>query len=408
MDVLLISRCPPFPLYHGDRLIPYHLARELSARHYQIDLLAFYQQPEDLAEVPRYERLFRSVTLIREPERTSRDYSRRIRRPDTRFPTSAETSWSPEMWYAVTRELQERSYQIVHLFGGVLVYEYLNLVRSMPNVIVPYESYSLWLERAIREEKSVIARGIKRFQRRAATSYESWMFDRYDRTVVLTEHDAHALKVLNPHTATVVIPNGVDIDFFSPTGFEPDEPALMFIGNYDYLPNLDAAQRLVHDIFPRIKQAVPKARLYLVGGSPPPDLQAAASESVEITGRVPDIRSYFEFSMVFLSPLRLGAGIKNKVLEAMAMGVPVVATPLSCDGIPVTHGQHVMLGTTDDELIEGVFELLKDARLRRLIRVNGRRLIEQQFTWQRVADQYEDLYQRVIQERAERARAGLA
>lgn len=408
MDLLLISRCPPFPLYHGDRLIPYHLARELSARHYQIDLLAFYQQPEDLAEVPRYERLFRSVTLIREPERTRRDYSRRMRRRDSRFPATAEASWSPEMWNAIDNALQERSYQIAHLFGGVNVYEYLNLVRAMPNVIVPYESYSLWLERAVQAQKGVIARAFKRLQRRAASNYESWMFDQFDRTVVLTEHDARSLKALNPRTATIVIPNGVDIDFFTPTGFEPEEPGVMFIGNYDYQPNLDAARRLVRDIFPKVIQAVPKARLYIVGGNPPPELRAYASESIEITGRVPDIRSYFELSMVFLSPLRLGAGIKNKVLEAMAMGVPVVATPLSCDGIPVTHGQHVMLGSTNDELIDSVFRLFKDARLRRQIRINGRRLIEQQFTWQRVANQYEDLYRRVIQERTERERAGLA
>jgi glycosyltransferase involved in cell wall biosynthesis len=205
----------------------------------------------------------------------------------------------------------------------------------------------------------------------------------------------------------VVIPNGVDMDYFTPTGYEPEDPVLMFIGNYDYPPNLDAALRLVRDIFPRIKQAVPSSRLYIVGGNPPPQLCAYASESVEITGRVPDTRPYFEFSMIFISPLRFGAGIKNKVLEAMAMETPVVATPLSCDGIPVKHGQHVLIGRTDEELVNSVFQLLRDPRLRLSLRHSGRQLIEQNFTWQRVADQYEDLYEQVIKERYERARVGL-
>ena len=138
MDVLLISRCPPFPIHFGDRLIPYHLARELSARRHLIDLVAFYQQPEDIADVPRYQRFFRNVALLPEPQRTSRDYLRRIRKKDERFPASAAQSWSPEMWDTILRMLQDHAYDVVHLFGGVHVYEYLPLVHTLPNVIVPY------------------------------------------------------------------------------------------------------------------------------------------------------------------------------------------------------------------------------------------------------------------------------
>ena len=121
MDVLLISRCPPFPLHYGDRLIPYHLGRELSGRRHLIDLLAFYQQPEDFAEIPRYERYFRSVQLIPEPHRSYRDYWRRSRSADRRFPQSAGAAWSPEMWNTIQRMVRERSYDMVHLFGGVHV-----------------------------------------------------------------------------------------------------------------------------------------------------------------------------------------------------------------------------------------------------------------------------------------------
>jgi polysaccharide biosynthesis protein PslH len=402
MEILLISRCPPFPLYHGDRLIPYHLASVLAGQRHYIDLLAYYQQPRDLAEVPRYERYFNSVDLISEPARSRWSYRARNRHPDQRFPQRAEESWSPAMWNAIRDKLRTRAYDAVHLFGGVQVYEFYHLVRTLPNVIVPYESYSLWLERAVEEETGFFARQIKKLQHRMARGFESWMFEPFDRVVVLTDRDARALKDLNPHTPTVVIPNGVDIEFFVPTGYEPDEPALLFTGNYDYAPNLDAALRLVRDIFPRIRRKVPQARLYLVGSNPPPELLAYASDTVEITGRVPDIRPYFEQALIFVSPLRLGAGIKNKVLEAMAMQKPVVATPLSCDGIPVRSGHNVLLAVEDDDFGAAIFRLFKDGKLRRQLGQQGRQLIKEHFTWQRVAAQYEDLYRQVIEERTGR------
>lgn len=399
MELLLISRCPPYPLYHGDRLIPHHLTRMLASRQHLIDLIAFYQQPEDLADVPLYERTFRSVQLIPEPRRSWRSYWDRHRHPEKRFPTTAEASWSPAMWQAVERSLQEKTYDLVHLFGGVQVYEYLELVRLLPNIIVPYESYSLWLERALNQPQPRLTRRLNRLKHRVACSYEGWMFDQYDRVVVLTDRDARALRELNPRNATVTIPNGVDLNYFTPTGYEPSEPAILFIGNYDYAPNHDAALRLLRDVFPRIVEIIPEARLLLVGSHPSAEMRSFASEQVEITGRVADIRPYYEYAKLFLSPLRLGAGIKNKILEALAMATPIVATPLSCDGIPVTSGTHVLLSDTDDELAIAAIQVLRNKPLRRQLRINGRRLVERHFTWPRVAARYEDLYRRTIDER---------
>ncbi len=398
MDLLLISRCPPFPLYHGDRLIPFHIARELSARRHRIDLLAFYDNPADLAEIPRYEQHFRSVTLIREPRRSLWSYWLRAALPGRRFPRRAGASWSPEMWRAIQAKLGQHTYDAVHLFGGVQVYEYHPLAAPLPNVIVPYESYSLWLERAVREARSPLARAAAQAQRGMARRYESFMFDRFDRVVVLTDRDAEALKALNPATPTVTIPNGVDIDFFTPTGFEPDEPALLFTGNFDYPPNLDAALRLVRDIFPRVKQAVPAARLTLVGGNPPPALRAYARDDIEITGRVPDLRPYFECALVYVSPLRWAPGSKTRCWRrwrCRRRSLPAAELRRH----PVEHGEHVLLATHDDEFVaQDRRPAARPGAARRLAQ-NGRRLVEDQFTWQRVADLYEELYLRVIRER---------
>ncbi len=398
-DVLLISRCPPYPTYLGDRLIPYHLAQQLAQRGYQIDLLAFYQQPEDLADVPYYERFFHDVTLLREPLRSPASLLARAFIPARRFPTRQNQSWSPEMWDAIRQKLQQRRvYQLIHLFGGVHVYEFRDLLGNYPTVITPYESYVLYLERLLEQTRNPRRRLLLRAQLAMARRYESWMYEGYGRVVVVSDKDAHTLRDLSPGLPVAVIPNGVNLDHWKPTDYEAEDPVLLFTGNFDYLPNADAARLLIRQIFPQVQQAVPEAELWIVGHNPPRDLCAAQGNGVHVTGRVPDLRPYFERAMLFTSPLRLGAGIKNKILEAMAMRTAVVATPLSCDGIEVTHGENVFLARRADEFIKAILRLIQDAPLRRQIARGGCALVERQYTWRRVADLYEALFEQVARE----------
>ncbi len=399
-DILLISRCPPYPLQLGDRLIPYNLARQLSRRGYNIDLLAFYQEPEDVADVPNYERHFRQVMLFKETPRTPLAILAKTVMKSRRFPRRKSQSWAPEMWKAIEERLhQRRIYDVVHLFGGIHVFEYRELARDYPNLIAPYESYSLFLERALDQAHGLPAKLVTRAKLSMARNYERWMFDGFQRTVVVSRRDADTLRQLNPDLPVEVIPNGVDLEYFVPSGQEPDTPSLLFTGNYGYRPNLDAALRLAREIFPGVRQAVPQAELVLVGPNPPQQLRDLKGSGVQVVGAVPDLRPYFENAMLYVSPLKLGAGIKNKVLEAMAMQKAVVATPLSCDGIDVTQGRNVILAEEPEDFVRLIVRLLKEPALRAQIAQGGRELVEQHYTWRFVADAYEALYDTVIRER---------
>ncbi len=400
MDILLISRCPPFPLYFGDRLIPYHLARCLSERQHAIDLLAFYNRPEDVTDIPRYEQFFRSIRLIREPQRGPLAYVRRLY-GGAFFPQSANAAWSGAMWQAIREQLTIGDYDAVHLFGGIQVYEYRELALPHPNLITPYESYSLYLTRA-RTQRSGHVRWLRRLELGIARQYEKRMFVGFDRVVVLAETDAHALHTLQPELPLQVIPNGVDTGYFVPTIREPDEPTLAFVGNYEYGPNLDAALRLARQIFPLVQRRVPAARLLLIGRAPPPELRALAGPSIEVTGQVQDVRPYLDRTLIFVSALRIGAGLKNKLLEALAMQKPVVATPLSCDGIAVTNEQHVLIAESSEDIARAVIRLMKDGGLRQRIARAGRELVEERYTWRVVAEQYEALYRALSLTRAKR------
>ncbi|MBI1279172.1 MAG: glycosyltransferase [Anaerolineaceae bacterium] len=396
MRILLISRCPPWPLYLGDRLIVYHLAEELEARNHEIDLLAFSDSPEDEQGKNHYDFRFNDVQLYPEPPRSQFSYLKRLLFPQTRFPRTAEQSWSPEMWQAIEKKLATNHYDAIHLFGGIQVYEFFHALGGRKAIITPYESFSLYIRRLI--ENAVRREGQRPFttsimnhiQHQIAQRFESFMFTPYENTVVVSERDRDELVAINPKLNVMVIPNGVDIYEFRPRPVKRI-PALLFVGNYEYAPNVDAALRLATEIFPAVKVHVPATRLWLVGNAPPPELLGCANDSIRVTGRVPDVRPYLARAGAFVSPLRLGAGIKNKVLEALAMGCPVVATPISLDGIAVLDGQDA-LSADSTAMIEAIVHLLQDEALRSTLSVNGRKLIESRYSWDHVAQQYEDLY----------------
>jgi glycosyltransferase involved in cell wall biosynthesis len=399
--ILFISRCPPWPLYLGDRLILYHLGRELSLRHHELDLLAFANRPEDWHEQGHYDMDFRHVELFPEPPRSQLSYLQRTLLPRARWPRTAEQSWSPAMWRAIQARLKSEKYDVVHLFGGIQVYEIRHALGDIPAIITPYESYSLYLRRSIEaanvgedlKPSPTTTRFINRAQLAISRRYESFMFTPYRKTVVVSDRDQAELLGINPTLPIEVIPNGVDTYEFRP---RPTQriPALLFVGNYEYPPNVDAALRLAHDIFPAVRARIPDAHLWLVGNAPTPEMQALANGSIRVTGRVPDVRPYLARVGAFVSPLRLGAGIKNKVLEALAMGCPVVATPLSVDGINVTHNLDALVAD-GDALIENIVRVLQDSELQKRLSVGGRKLIESRYSWNHVVESYLALYEQV-------------
>ncbi len=388
--ILLISRCPPYPLHLGDRLIIGNFAREFAKRGHTVDLIAYANQTSDAEEQHHYQAHFRHINLITEPPRTAWDYAQRILVPSRRFPTQANDSWSPEMWRTIEQHLADNQYDVVHVFGGIQVYEFYHLLKQHPNVITPYESYSLYLKRVIQKQGGVM----NRLNQRIAQQFEQWMFTPYQRVVVLAQPDKDELLATQPHLNVEVIPNGIELDRFPFADTQRDPATLLFVGNYDYAPNVDAGEQLIHHIFPQVQHQIPTAKLQLVGNAPPIQWQQLNNPSIEVTGRVESVYPYLAKGTVFVCPLRFGAGLKNKVLEAMAVGIPIVATPLSVDGIDVKPDISAVV-SDNDQLAEATITLLKDYKQQIQLAHNARQTIEQHYTWTSAAQKYENLYQSI-------------
>lgn len=390
--ILLISRCPPYPLHLGDRLIIWHLARELRGRGNTVDLLALYDRDDDPQWIAEYRYVFRHVELIRESRRSSAAYLRRLFDPSKRFAKNADMSFNPDLWRAIERRLRRHNYDVAHCFGSVSVYEFHPLFAALPNLITPYESHALFLRSAARQGQVSAALRLPIVRR-----YERFMYAPYDRTVVIAEKDRDMLLALQPRLAVDVIPNGIELGRFPWQGGGRDRQTLLFVGNFAYRPNQDAARLLSERIMPEIWRQMPQAQLQLVGNDPSEWMLKLADSRILVTGRVPAVQPYLARAAVFICPLRTGAGQKNKALEALAMGAPLVATPLSVDGINVEHGKSAIIAEAKN-IAGAALHVLRDEELRQRLSRRGRELVEAEYTWQKTAASYERLYEELTRQ----------
>lgn len=213
------------------------------------------------------------------------------------------------------------------------------------------------------------------------------------RLVVTTPEDGNLLRRFNPEATIAVIPNGVDLDLFPPRQTEPQEQSLIFVGAMDIVHNIDAAEFFARTVFPPLRQIYPQLVFRIVGSRPTPKVQALADiPGVEVTGRVPSMVDYLHRSLVCVVPLRTGYGIKNKTLEAMAAGVPVVGSDRGLEGLAV-DGDGVPLralrANQVTDYVTAVSRLLDDSALRSHLAQNARQYIEQDFTWATAGERYE-------------------
>jgi len=230
-----------------------------------------------------------------------------------------------------------------------------------------------------------------------------------DVATVTSVRDQQLILATDPQLATPVevVENGVDIDEFRPSALTGQPDTLVFTGTMHYHPNTQAARWFVEAILPSIQAQAPGARFIGAGGRVPPELAALAGPSVHFTGFVDDMREWFHRAAVLVVPLLVGGGTRFKVVEALAMGKPVVSTRLGAEGIPVEHGKHLLLADTPDEFAAATVELLRDKRRADVLAAEGRRFVERHFAWHVIGERLEQALQAAVTRReARRTRAG--
>jgi glycosyltransferase involved in cell wall biosynthesis len=230
--------------------------------------------------------------------------------------------------------------------------------------------------------------------------FEREVMRQMQAVVVFTERDRAALSRAGRLAPIVRIAPGTPLPEapLSPLGTHP--PGLLFFGSFLHPPNVDAAERLIHSIFPRVLERCPEARLYIVGAEPPPQIQACASAQVTVTGYVPDLTPYLDQAALVVAPLRLGGGLRVKVLEALAAGKALVASPLAVEGLDLLDGRQVVLAEEDQAFSDAVLQLLADPDRRAGLAAGARAWACAHAGWDTAVAAYESLYQALLEIRA--------
>ncbi len=397
MNILFICKTLPHEHVIGGPIIIYNRIRLLSRRH-TISLLCFAEEEERKYSetVSRYCRDFKALP----PPVPSRGLTRVGEFFSSPVPIYFMYGYSPLMYEALREMVGKNSYDVViSEYSMVAQYLYRNAdLSGIRRVMSVHECYYLSRKKAFkvqtfsREGLSALInlKGLKRFE-----------FDMYadaDRLLVLTPEGKRELLGIRPDLDIAIVPHGVDCDYFCPAERVPEQ-AVMFLGNYPHDPNRDAVVYFTRQIWPKVKNMVPEAKFYVVGKDPTPDMRAMAGEdpSIIITGTVEDVRPYFDKSKVFVNPVRIGGGFRGKLLEAMAMGLPIVTTSLGAEGVSVESGRDMMVADDPDTFSAAVVRLLKDGEMSRMLGARARALAEDLFSWQRGVDELEKVLIDVVE-----------
>jgi glycosyltransferase involved in cell wall biosynthesis len=232
----------------------------------------------------------------------------------------------------------------------------------------------------------------RRFLRRRELSYAP----RFDRVLVVSEHERQVLRTALPRLTVSVIPNGVDTRRLRP--FPPSEegPRLLFVGNLAYRPNVQAALELCTTILPLIRRQAPEVRLEIVGPDPPRSLlRAARSRAVEVRGSLSDLEPSYRRATVSVVPLRAAGGTRLKILESMAYGRPVVSTTVGCEGLAFTGGRELLVADEPADFADKTLSLLGDEGMREALAARARKAVEESYDWDAIAERLLALYARL-------------
>ena len=278
---------------------------------------------------------------------------------------------------------------------------YCQMIRTMkwvkksktPKVIDFQDALSKNIERRMCHA-GCFWRKVLHFEFKMVRSCEYDAFGIFDGFTIISAPDRDVI----PHRRSpeiVVLPNGIDTEYFKPID-TPKNYDVVFCGNMKYPPNVDAAKHLVKDIMPKVWEKHPQARVLISGTNPKSEVKRLANEHITVTGRVEDIRQSYAQSKVFVAPMRMGSGMQNKLLEAMAMGLPCVTSKLAADALGTETGKHLLIGESSDDFAQKIVALLDNESHRAELADEGKRFVCDNFNWERCNDTLEDVLSKAL------------
>lgn len=399
LNILWLTPKPPYPLIDGGRIAVYEPLRRLAARGHRLTLLTFCPPEQDMAELAPLRQFCRLETI---PHDTRNRPLAMARNLFSSLPYTVAKYESPQMASKLAELLAAERFDLAHLEQAHMAgYAAISKGEGGVPTLLRQENVESHLAERYWQAQTGLRRLYARLLAARMRAYEATWCAAVDGCLAITPQDAERLRRLSPQANVVVAPAGVDSAAFYPPPKERPRQTLTFVGSMDWLPNVDAVLWFQREILPLIRDEWPDAPFYVVGKNPPPEIrQLADGEAIHVTGFVEDVRAYMGETAVFVIPLRVGGGMRIKLLQALAMGRAVVSTAVGAEGIAVTHGQDILLADDAAAFARCVVQLLRDGELRERLGRNGRELIEKSYSWEAATDTLETAYRAVIQTKA--------
>lgn len=374
MNILFLTHRIPYPPFKGDKLRAFNIIRYLSKRH-NIHLLCVTHNKREMSYKKDLLEFCKSVEIayIDLPLRKVLSPFYIIRG----LPLTLPFFYSGRLYRLVKTKSQ--SMDIVFIFSSSMAQYALNL--RIPKIIDLIDVDSdKWRQYA--EYSKIPMRFIYKREAGLLERYEDIIIKNVDFSIAVSQEEIRLFKTRHPDGRIYVVSNGVDLDYFKPINTQPQKDIIAFCGEMDYFANVYSVLSFYKEIFPLIKKAVPDVKFYIVGRNPSRKILALRKEpDVIVTGQVPDVRPFLSMAKVCAIPIKIGRGIQNKVLEAMAMGKAVVTTSIAVQGINVIDGKELFVCDKHSDFADRVIELLRDTKLREEIGRSARKAVEQRYNW---------------------------
>lgn len=389
MNILFITHAPPGVPLDGARLITHYLARELAAGH-RLYLVSLHDEAE--LTHPQMREWFAATELI--PLRNRPRFQKWATSLIDTMPLWARAYDVPAVHVTVRKMLVQYSIDMVHCDTGLMA-QYVTDMGNTRRIVAPHDSLTRALEQQAQYSPDARIRFAAQFQKNKMRRYEADIYARFNRVVVVSNTERAYLRALSNKLEVCVIPNGVSTEDFAPSA-EPETPnTLGFVGVMDVVPNQAAVLYFTREIFPRIRRAIPDATFTIIGRNPTPEIRGLAGAHLRVTGTVDDVRPHIAAQSVIVCPMRAAGGIKNKLLEALAMSKAIVATPEAADGLDVQDGAQLMLADDTQAFAAACVRLLRDGAARAHLGQNARAWALEH-TWSKSALAYVQLYREAI------------
>ncbi len=380
-EVLLLTQVLPYPLDSGPKVKTYNVLKYLAQRH-RVTLVSYVRET-DTQEAIRHLRGWCKAVYTAPMKRS---YARSLWylaiSELTHLPWVMVRDNRPAMRALVDRLACEQRFDVVHA-DQLSMAQFALRVKGAHRVLDRHNA--LWL--LYRRLAEVLAPGPRKWiygrDWRLLQRYEGEMCRRFDTVLAVSEEDKRALIEVGARDDIVVIPIAIDTDEVHPIEPTPTGPNVLHIGSMAWPPNVEGVLWFLHEVYPQVKASVPEVRCTLIGASPPREIIhiGQTDPSVTVTGYVEDPEPYLRQSSLMVVPLHAGSGMRVKILNGLAEGIPMVSTRVGCEGIALTDGEDILIADEPAAFADRVVRLLTTPGLRKQLAARGRKLAETRYDY---------------------------